>query len=78
MYWMLCREYLRMKGAIKREDEWVMADTFIQLTDEDIKKMEAGEEEVHEEEEKPKAANVAKKAAKKADFEDSDPFADKA
>ncbi|CAL6112340.1 Ribosomal_protein SA [Hexamita inflata] len=68
MYWMLCREVLRMKGAIKREDAWEMADTFIQLTEEDIKKMENGEEE--EVEKKPEVKKQAK-----ADFEDSDPFA---
>lgn len=77
MYWMLCREVMRMKGAIKRDDAWVLPDTFIQLTEEDIKKMEEEEEEVPEEEEdKPKPRNISKKEKKAAEFEESDPFAE--
>ena len=78
MMWFLCREILRMRGTIPRESEWdQLADTFIQLSEEDIKKMEAPEEDgeaepaVVEEVEKKKPVNVKKQKI----IDDDDPFA---
>ena len=41
MYWMLAREVLYLKGAIKREDKWgVIMDLFLHKTQEDLEKQQ--------------------------------------
>lgn len=45
VFWMLCREYLYLKGDISRESDWeVMVDLFMHR-DVESKKVKAGEEE---------------------------------
>lgn len=37
MLWLLCREYLRLRGRISYDAEWEMPDTFIQITEEEMR-----------------------------------------
>ncbi|GCA63934.1 ribosomal protein S2, eukaryotic [Kipferlia bialata] len=43
MYYLLCREYLRVRGKISRSDDWVMPDMFVHLDMSQIEKQEAEE-----------------------------------
>lgn len=40
MLWMLCREYLRVRGRISYTDEWELPDTFIQITEEEMREQQ--------------------------------------
>lgn len=40
MFWMLCREVLRMKGNIKRDEEWCLPDTFVMITEKEVEEAE--------------------------------------